>query len=149
MMEDNWGLGWNLGFNKTDTPYDTTQVAPSFYKILDDHINLQLNQEYDMNRMDTGAKENRALSLEPTGYLKAFHGKLLLAPFGSYAQTLISNPVNFTIPIPRLDKLTFTWSETSGVVINNAECEWDVVVQIVEEIQSGKPAAGSQTILPK
>lgn len=148
MMEDNWGLGWNLGFNKVDTPYDTTQVAPSFYKILDDYISLQLNQEYDMNRMDTGAKENRAISLEPTGFLKAFHGKLLLAPFGSYAQTLISNPVNFTIPIPRLDKLTFTWSESSGAVINNSECDWNVVVQIVEEIQSGKPAAGSQVIPP-
>lgn len=148
MMEDNWGLGWNLGFNKLDTVYDTTQIAPSFYKILDDYINLQLNQEYDMNRMDTGAKENRAISLEPTGSLKAYHGKLLLAPFGSYAQTLISNPVNFSIPIPRLDKLTFTWTESSGAVINNAECDWNVVVQIVEEVQSGKPAAGSQVIPP-
>jgi hypothetical protein len=130
---DNWGMGWNLGFKKEDTGYETVHKADSFFKILDDFINLQMNREMDMNRMDTGAKENLSLTLEPTGFTKAFHGKLLLAPFGSYAQTLVSNPISFYPPVGRMDKLTFTWVDLTGAVINNADCEWNAVVQIVEK----------------
>lgn len=130
---DNWGMGWNLGFKKQDTGYETVHKADSFFKILDDFINLQMNREMDMNRMDTGAKENLSLTLEPTGFTKAFHGKLLLAPFGSYAQTLVSNPISFYPPVGRMDKLTFTWVDLTGAVINNADCEWNAVVQIVEK----------------
>jgi hypothetical protein len=107
---------------------------------LDDFINLKLNPEYDMNRIDTGAKENLSATLEPTGSLKAYYGKLLLAPFGSYAQTIISNPVSFQLPIPRIEKMTFTWTDNLGVTIDNADCEWNMVVQIVESLEPGKPA---------
>jgi hypothetical protein len=132
-LDDNWGLGWNLGFNKGDTEYDTVQQGISFFKILDDFINLQMNREFDMNRMDTGAKENLSQTLEPTGATKAFHAKLLLAPFGSYATTLISNPISFYPPLGRMDKLTFSWVDVTGAVINNADCEWNAVVQLVEK----------------
>jgi len=132
-LEENWGMGWNLGFAKADTSYETVQRGESFFKILDDFINLQMNREFDMNRMDTGAKENLAATLEPTGFTKAFHGKLLLAPFGSYAQTLVSNPITFYPPLGRMDKLTFTWVDVTGATINNADCEWNAVVQISEK----------------
>jgi hypothetical protein len=132
-LVDNWGMGWNLGYDKVDTPYATVQRAQSFYKILDDFINLQMNREFDMNRMDTGAKENLATTLETTGFTKAFHGKLLLAPFGSYAQTLVSNPITFYPPLGRMDKLTFTWVDVTGATIDNSDCEWNAVVQIVEK----------------
>lgn len=137
--EDNWGLGWNLGYDKVDTPYDTTHVAQSFYKILDDYINLKLNPEFDMNRMDTGAKEDLSATNEPTGSIKAYYAKLLLASFGSYAQTIISNPITFQLPIPRIEKLSFTWTDTLGNTINNADCEWNVVIQMVESLQPGRP----------
>ena len=130
---ENWGMGWNLGYNKQDTPYQTVHRGESFFKILDDFINLQMNREFDMNRMDTGFQENLAETQEPTGYTKAFHGKLLLAPFGSYAQTLVSNPVAFHPPLGRLDKLTFTWVDITGATIDNGDCEWNVVVQISEK----------------
>lgn len=132
-IDDNWGLGWNLGFDKVDTPYDTVQQGSSFFKILDDFINLQMNREFDMNRMDTGAKENLSQTQEPTGATKAFHAKLLLAPFGSYATTLVSNPISFYPPLGRMDKLTFTWVDVTGATINNADCEWNAVVQLVEK----------------
>jgi hypothetical protein len=132
-LGDNWGMGWNLGYDKADTPYETVQRAPSFYKIQDDFINLQMNREFDMNRMDTGAKENLAATLEPTGFTKAFYGKLLLAPFGSYAQTLVSNPITFYPPLGRMDKLTFTWVDVTGATIDNSDCEWNAVVQISEK----------------
>ena len=132
-LEENWGMGWNLGYAKANTPYETVQRGESFFKILDDFINLQMNREFDMNRMDTGFKENLAATLETTGFTKAFHGKLLLAPFGSYAQTLVSNPIAFMPPLGRIDKLTFTWVDVTGATIDNADCEWNVVIQMTEK----------------
>ena len=133
-LEDNWGLGWNLGYTKADTPFDTVQRAQSFFKLIDDYISLKLNPEFDMNRMDTGSKENLAATQEPTGATKAFYGKLLLANFGSYAQTLISNPIAFLSPLGKLDRLTFQWVDTTGAILNNNDCEWNAVVQISESI---------------
>jgi len=132
-LEENWGMGWNLGFGKADTPYETVHRGESFFKILDDFINLQMNREFDMNRMDTGAKENLSATQEPTGFTKAFHGKLLLAPFGSFAQTLVSNPISFYPPLGRMDKLTFTWVDITGATINNGDCEWNAVIQLSEK----------------
>ena len=134
-LPDNWGLGWNLGYNKVDTPYDIVQIAQSFYKILDDYIILRLNDEFDVNRVDTTAKENLAATLESTGATKAYYGKLLLAPFGSYAQTMVMNPISFNPPLGRLDKLSFSWyNNNTGTVIDNSDCEWNAVIQIVENI---------------
>jgi hypothetical protein len=132
-LDDNWGLGWNLGFDKVDTTYDTVHKGSSFFKILDDFINLQVSKQYDMNRIDTGAKENLSQTLEPTGFTKAFHAKLLLAPFGSYATTLVSNPISFNPPVGRMDKITFTWVDVTGATINNADCDWNAVIQLVEK----------------
>ena len=132
-LEENWGLGWNLGFKKQDTPYETVHRADSFYKILDDYISLRLNPEFDMNRMDTGAKENLGITLEPTGNVKSVHAKLLLANFGSFAQTIITNPISFTPPLARLDRLRFQWVDATGTVIDNSDCEWNMVVQVAEK----------------
>jgi hypothetical protein len=132
-IEDAWGLGWNLGYAKADTHFATVQIAPSFFKILDDYINLRLSPEYDMNRMDSGSKENLYLTQDTTGSTKAFHAKLLLAPFGSYAQTLISNPVSFSPLLGRMDRLSFQWLDATETQIDNSDCEWNMVVQIVEK----------------
>jgi len=137
-LEDQWGLGWNLGYKKEDTSYDVIQTATSFYKILDDYIVLRLNDEFDVNRVDTTAKENISATLESTGQTKAYYGKLLLAPFGSYAQTMIMNPITFNPPLGRLDKLTFTWYDITGNVIDNSDCEWNAVIQIVENMDVAK-----------
>ena len=133
-LSDNWGLGWNLGYDKMDTPYDIVQTATSFYKILDDYITLRLNDEFDVNRVDTTGKENISATLESTGSTKAYYGKLLLAPFGSYAQTMIMNPITFNPPLGRLDKLSFTWYDVNNNIIDNSDCEWSAVIQIVENI---------------
>jgi hypothetical protein len=137
---DAWGLGWNLGFEKDDTPYDTVQKGVSFYKILDDFLNIKLNPELDMNRMDTSAQENLSVSQEPTGTTKAFFGKILLANFGSYAQTLISNPITFTNPLQKLANFTFQLVSIDGTIVNNTDCEWNAVLQITESLVQTKPA---------
>jgi hypothetical protein len=139
-LEDSWGLGWNLGFAKLDTPYETVQTGSSFFKILDDFIALRLNQELDINRMDVTSKENFVVTQDPTGMTKAFYGKLLLANFGSYAQTFISNPISFANPLGKIDKLTFQWVDVTGAVIDNNDCEWTAVVQMNEQVDIVKPA---------
>jgi len=138
-LEDAWGLGWNLGFAKADTSYETTHKGVSFFKILDDFIYLRMNPEFDMNRMDTTLKENLAATQEPTGTTKSFYGKLLLANFGSYAQTMISNPLSFAPPFGKMDKLTFQWVDATGAIINNPDCEWNAVIQLVEGIDIVAP----------
>lgn len=133
-LEYEWGLGWNLGYPKIDTPFDTIQRATSFYKILDDYIYLKLNQEFWMNRLDSSAPENLSITHEPTGQTNQFAAKLLLANFGSYAQTMVQNPVNFNPVLTAIDRLTFQWVDIAGVQINNFDCEWNAAVQITEQV---------------
>ena len=132
-LDEGWGLGYNLGYVKQDTSYDVIHRAESFYKILDDYINLRMNQEFDFNRVDIVGKENISLTLESTGGTKQYYGKLLLANFGSYAQTMVMNPLTFNPPLGRLDRLTFSWVDNINQIIDNADCEWNAVVQIVEQ----------------
>ena len=131
-LEEDWGLGYNLGYNKQDTDYDLIHKADSFYKILDDYINLQINTENTLNLVDTTAKENLALTLDSTGGTKQYYGKLLLANFGSYAQTMIMNPITFNPPVGKLERLTFEWIDNTNQIIDNSDCEWTATVQIVE-----------------
>jgi hypothetical protein len=131
-LEEDWGLGYNLGYKKEDTRYDLIHRADSFYKILDDYINLQINTENTLNLVDTTAKENLSVTLDSTGGTKQYYGKLLLANFGSYAQTMIMNPITFNPPLGKLDHLTFQWIDNTNQVIDNADCEWTATVQIVE-----------------
>jgi hypothetical protein len=147
--EDDWGLGYNLGYAKVDTPYATIQRAPSFFKILDDYIYLKLNVEYDMNRMDFGGKENIRETTDSTGQINGYNGKLLLNTFGSYAQTIIQNPVYFNPPVLKLEKLTFQWFDTAGTLITNTECDWNAAIQLVEDIPTVNIKGKNPVIIPR
>jgi hypothetical protein len=147
--EDDWGLGYNLGFAKVDTPYATIQRAPSFFKILDDYIYLRLNVEYDMNKMDFGGKENLKETTDSTGQINGYNGKLLLNTFGNYAQTIIQNPVYFNPPILRLEKLTFQWFDTAGTLITNTECDWNAAIQLVEDVPKVNLRGKNPVIIPR
>lgn len=147
--ETDWGLGYNLGYAKEDTPYASIARAPSFYKILDDYIYLKMNMEYDMNRMDFGGKENLKETTDSTGQIQGYNGKLLLNTFGSYAQTMIQNPVYFNPPLLKLDKLTFQWFDTAGTLITNAECEWNAAIQLVEDIPTVNLKGKNPVIIPR
>jgi hypothetical protein len=137
-LGDEWGLGYNLGFEKEDTEYSTVQRATSFFKILDDYIYLRMNPEFTMNRMDTTALENLSVTHEPTGTVNQYAAKLLLAQFGNYATTIIQNPIQFNPVLQSLDRLSFQWTDTAGTTLNNNECEWNAVVQIQERITAPK-----------
>jgi hypothetical protein len=131
---EEWGIGWNLGFPKVDTPLLTIQTGTSFYKILDDYIYVKLNPEYPINCLDTTGAENLQITRESTGNVKGYNMKLLLNNFGGYAQTAILNPVVLNPPISRMDKLTLQLLDLNGTVLSNANCEWNGCLQITEAL---------------
>lgn len=135
VMDDEWGLGWNLGFSKQDTAMSTYQVAQSFYKIQDDYIYLKLNEEFNINGMDAGAKENYEVSREPTGSTKQYYCKLLLTGFGGNATTFIHNPITFNPPLNRITNLHFQWMDANGLIINNNDCDWNMTVTLTERYE--------------
>jgi hypothetical protein len=131
LLED-WGLGYNLGYSKIDTPFSTYARAASFYKILEDYIFLRLNPQYQLNRMDNTFKENFKITRDSTGQIKNFHGKLLLNNFNTYSQTFIYNNQPFNPPIGRLDHFYFQWVNVAGDTIDNNDCDWSATAVITE-----------------
>ncbi len=132
--ETEWGIGWNLGFDKKDYTDNTVYHAPSFFKIIDDYIYLRINSEQGMNTLDTTGKENYKETRETRGAVQQYNAKLLLANFGSYSQTLIQNPVYFNPPIGKLDRIRFTWIDSKGQIIDNTDCEWSAAINITERV---------------
>jgi hypothetical protein len=135
-LDDEWGLGWNLGFPKQDTGFATIQTGSSFYRILEDFIYLRLNPEFNINRMDSGGKEDYKKSREPSGITNQYYCKLLLTSFGGNATTFIHNPITFNPLIYSLTKLEFQWLDKNKNLINNNDAEWDMVVNITERINN-------------
>jgi hypothetical protein len=138
-LEDEWGLGWNLGYAKQDTPFATIHTGESFYKIQQDFIYLRLNPEFNINRMDAGGKENYKETREPNGFVNQYYCKLLLTSFGGNATTFIHNPIQFNPSIYKLSKLEFQWVDQNGNTITNADAEWDMVVNITEQVDTVPP----------
>ena len=129
-----YGLGFNLGFALEDTDHNTVQRATSFFKILDDYIYLQMNEEFNMNTMGVSQQENFAQTRDSTAQSGVYNSKLMLNTFGSFATTFVHSPVAFNPTIGKLDKLTFTWYDSGGSIINNNDCEWSGSVQIIESV---------------
>lgn len=132
-LNQEWGLGWNLGYAKQNTPFSTVARSTSFYKIVDDYVYLRLNPELNINRIDTGAQEDLSVTREPTGQIKGYFGKLILSNFGSYATSMVSLAANFNPPLGKLETLTFQWVNSAGVQLDNADCDWSCTVNLSEQ----------------
>ncbi len=133
---DQYGMGYNLGFAFADTPYNTVQRATSFFKLLDDSIFLRLNEEFGMNKMDISQPEKFAQTRDTTAQSGLYNSKLILNSFGSFATTFVQSPVTFNPPIGKIDTLSFSWYNSSGVLLNNNDCDWSGSVQIVESVNA-------------
>jgi hypothetical protein len=93
-----------------------------------------MNQEFNMNRMDISKPENFSRTRDSTAECGVYNSKLMLNTFGSFATTFVHGPVTFNPPIGKIDKLTFSWYNSAGVLLNNSDCEWSGSVQIVEAV---------------
>ena len=131
---EQYGMGYNLGFAFKDTKFNTVHRATSFFKLLDDSIYLRMNEEFGLNKMDISQPENFAETLETTAQSGRYNSKLILNSFGSFATTFVQSPVTFNPPVGKLDKLSFSWYNSAGVLLNNNDCDWSGSVQIVESV---------------
>jgi hypothetical protein len=87
-----------------------------------------------MNKMDISMPENFTQTLDTTAQSGVYNSKLLLNNFGQYATTFVQSPVNFNPTLGKLDKLSFSWYDSNGNILNNADCEWSGTIQIVEAV---------------
>jgi hypothetical protein len=150
-LDDEWGLGWNIGYDKKDTSYSTSHTGDSFFKIQQDYIYLRLNPEFNINGMDAGGKEDYKTSREPSGTTRQYYCKLLLTSFGGNATTFIHNPIKFNPPINRITNLQFQWIDSKGVIIDNDDSEWNMTVNLTErsDISSIPPKMEFKVADPK
>ena len=135
-LSDEWGLGWNLGYPKEDLINSTTYLASNIFKIQQGYIYLQLNPEFNINRVDAGSKEDYSISKEPSGITNNYYCKLLLTDFGGVATTFFHNPVTFNPPLGKLSRLNFQWLDATGNQLSNVDADWNMVINISEQLNT-------------
>lgn len=134
---DEWGLGWNLGFNKVDTNYRTIHVSDTFIRITQDYIYLRLNPEMNMNTMGVSGKENLSASRDSFGQDQKYFAKILLNNFGGFCRAAVQNPKQFNPVLGKYDVGSFELVDRNGIRINNVDCEYDIVMEISESFDNG------------
>ena len=103
---------------------------------MDDYIYLRLNPEYNMNVLGSTSNEDFTITRDSTGQINNYYGKLLLANFGQYSQTMMQNQAAFNPPISRIDQFLFQWVNEVGEVIDNTDCDWTATLTITENVQN-------------
>ena len=130
---DEWGLGYNLGFNKVDTyPPRTTIVSDTFIRIVQDYIYLKINPELNMNKLAVSNKENLGETHDPSAEDSKYFSKILLNDFASYCRAAVIMPKQFKPVLGKLDTISFQLLDKNGNQINNTGCEFDVVLEVTE-----------------
>jgi hypothetical protein len=150
---DRWGLGWNLGFEKIDTQYSTRFTASTFIRIVEEFIYMKLNDELNVNCIDSCQKENLSKSRDQNGITGGYFGKLLLNAFGSYSQTFVQSAKVMPTIIPKVDHIRFSFIDTRDNKLFNLDAEFNVSLEITEivdtyDIKSGL-SSGSIGVPPK
>jgi hypothetical protein len=133
-LYDEWGLGWNLGFGKEDTPYLTTLVSNTFIRIFEDYIYLKLNPEMNLNSMGVSAKEDLSQTRMSLVQENKYFAKILLNNFGGFCRAAVQMPKDFNPTLGKYDVLSMQLVDRNGVQISNVDCDYDIVLQISEVV---------------
>lgn len=130
---DEWGLGYNLGFNKADTtPPRTTITSDTFIRIVQDYVYLRLNPEYNVNTMAVSGKENLSETRDSQSQDTKYFSKIILNTFGGFCRSAVQLPKNFQPPIGKYETITCQLVDKYGNQIANNDCDYDFVVEITE-----------------
>lgn len=144
---DQWGLGWNLGFNKKDTtPPKTTITSDTFIRIVQDYIYLRLNPEFEINSLGVSGKEDLAVCQDSAGQGAKYFSKIILNDFASYCRTAVQAPKEFSPVLGKFDKLSCQLIDRNGNAISNVDCEYDFVLEVTEIVNG--PKADSSLLGP-
>lgn len=144
---DEWGLGWNLGFPKADTPYLTTHVASTFIRIFDDYIYLQLNPELNANTVGVSAKEDLALTRDTFAEDRKYFAKILLNNFGGYCRAAVYLPKEFAPTLGKYETVSLQLVDRNGTAIANTDCDYSLTLQITELVDGA--VSGFATVPPQ
>ena len=130
---DEWGLGWNLGFNKADTtPPRTTVTSDTFIRIVQDYIYLRFNSEFNMNAMAVSSKEDLAETRESRGQEGKYFAKIILNNFGNFCRTAVQLPIQFTPVLGKIETISCQLTDKYGTQIVNQDCDYDFVLEVTE-----------------
>jgi hypothetical protein len=146
-LPDQWGLGWNIGFNKVDTIPRTTITSDTFIRITQDYIYLRLNPEFNINTLAVSGKENLSESREARSQDTLYFSKILLNNFGSFSRAAVQLPKLFNPVLGKYDTVRCELVDQFGVQINNIDCDYDFVLEVTEIDQRPKDTAS--LILPQ
>jgi hypothetical protein len=135
---DEWGLGWNLGFKKADTPYLVTQVSDTFIRITQDYIYLRLNPEMNMNTLGASTKEDLSLTHDTFAESNKYFAKILLNNFGGFCRAAVQMPKDFTPVLGKYDTLSLQLVDRNGNQIDNTDCDYDIVMEITEIVDGSR-----------
>jgi hypothetical protein len=144
-MYDEWGLGYNLGFNKVDTyPPRTTVTSDTFIRIVQDYIYLRLNPELNMNVMSVSGKEDRAICQDSAGQDDKYFAKILLNNFGGICRSAVVLPKEFNPVLGKYETISCQLVDKNGQQINNVDCEYNFVLNITEITNKTKDGSSLQ-----
>ena len=144
-MYDEWGLGYNLGFNKVDTaPPRTTVTSDTFIRIVQDYIYLRLNPEFNLNVMSVSGKEDRAMCQDSAGQDDKYFAKILLNNFGGICRSAVVLPKEFNPVLGKYETISCQLVDKNGQQINNVDCEYNFVLNITEITNKTKDGSSLQ-----
>lgn len=139
---DEWGLGYNLGFNKADTPIRTTATSDTFIRIVQSYIYLRLNPELNINAMSVSGKEMLSECRDSAGQEAKNFAKILLNDFGSFSSTAVQRPKEFNPVLGKYEVITCQLTDKYGNQLSSIDCEYDFVLQI-DELSNGPKDSSS------
>jgi hypothetical protein len=131
-LPDEWGLGWNLGFKKIDTIPRTTITSDTFIRITQDYIYLKLNPEFNINTLAVSGKENLAESRDARSQDTRYFSKILLNNFGGFSRAAVQLPKLFNPVLGKYDMVSCQLVDQFGNQIDNADCDYDFVLEVTE-----------------
>lgn len=144
-MYDEWGLGYNLGFNKTDTaPPRTTVTSDTFIRIVQDYIYLRLNPEFNLNVMAVSGKEDRATCQDSAGQDDKYFAKILLNNFGGICRSAVVLPKEFNPVLGKYETISCQLVDKNGQQIDNVDCDYNFVLNITEITNKTKDGSSLQ-----
>jgi hypothetical protein len=144
-MYDEWGLGYNLGFNKKDTyPPRTTVTSDTFIRIIQDYIYLRLNPELNLNVMSVSGKEDRAMCQDSTAQDDKYFAKILLNNFGGISRSAVVLPKEFNPVLGKYETISCQLVDKNGQQLSNIDCEYNFVLNITELTNKTKDGSSLQ-----
>jgi len=140
-LPDEWGLGWNLGFKKVDTPFLVSHTSDTFVRIVQDYIYLRLNPEFNINTLGVSGKEDLSETRESRGQDQRYFSKIILSGFAQFSRAAVQLPKQFNPVLGKYETIECELVDKFGNRLSNADCDYDFVMEITEINQGPKDTA--------